>query len=163
MAVLLDRFYWNDLVIVSFRFERDRVSGASGRRFETEVDRVDSLIVLPDREGGELDGHAELHVIGRRFDVHDVRPDAGTATVDDGGDEGYVDSGSREGHDGKGANLALSRERDGLEFGSRAARAGVATIEEASAARRALVRDQVRFVAEDEVVDERDLIGQWNS
>src|SRR5690606_23897055 len=45
------------------------------------------------------------------------------------------------------------------ELGAGAARTGVAPVEEAGTAVGALVGDQVRVVAEDEVVDERDLGG----
>ena len=80
-----------------------------GRRFEAEIDRFDSLLVLPDGEGGEFDRHAELHVVWGSFDIHNVSPHTRATTVDDCRDERHLDSRSSEGHDGEGPDLALGR------------------------------------------------------
>ena len=66
--------------------------------------------------------------------------------------------GAAKRHDGEGPHLARRRDVDRLEFGALAGGAGVAAVEEAGAARGALVGHQVRVVAQHQVVHQRDLL-----
>src|SRR5690606_32762709 len=126
---------------------------------EAEPDRLGALAVGADREGGQLDLHAQADVVGRRLDVEDVDPHARAVAVHDGGDEGHGDARRGHRHDGERAHLALGRHLDGAELLAAAARAGVAAVEVAGAAPGALLGFEVRAVAQHQVVHQRDLFG----
>ena len=141
-------------------------SGAScglGRRLEAKVDRFDAFFVLPDREGCELDRHAELYMVSRCLDVHDVGSDTRATTVDDRRDKRHLDPGGREGHDREGSHYALGRDVDRLEVRTGTARAGVPAIKEARTTGCALVGDEMGGFTKNEVVDEGNWFGQWGS
>jgi hypothetical protein len=140
--------------------DRDRRDACPLRRgFETEIDRLDAVAVLSDRKRGELDGHAQLHVIGVRFDVDDVGSYTGSIAIDDRRNEWDIDTRGREGHDGVGTDFALGCDSDLVELGSRALAAGIASVEEARTASGALIGFEVGVVAEYQVIDEGDLFG----
>ena len=98
------------------------------------------------------------HVLGVRCHVDQVRPHAGALAVDHRGDEGNRDPRRGEGHDGEGPDLARVGDAHLLEVGPLAGGAGVAAVEEAGAARGALVGHQVGVVPQHQVVDQRDLL-----
>src|SRR5579883_626023 len=130
---------------------------ASGRRLEAKPDGLGPLRVRPHGERGQPHLHPEFHVLGVRLDVDDVRPDARAPAVHDTGDERNRDPRRGERDDGEGLEHAFGREVDGAELRPATGRAGVAPVEEARPARRALLRHQVRLSVEDQVVDQRDL------
>ena len=100
-------------------------------------------------------------VLGVGVDVAQVAAHARAVAVDDARHERHLDAGRGEGHDGERPQFARRSAIDDLaEVGGEARGAGVAAVEEACAARRALVGDEVGIaVVEHEVVDERDAGG----
>src|SRR5271168_452327 len=126
--------------------------------FETEADCLGAVVVGADHFGGQADLHAQRHVFGIGCHVDEIGLHAGAVAVDDGGDVGHGNAGCGEGHDGERPHLAGGGHGDLLELGGLAVGAGIAAVEEARAARGALVRHQVRAVTQLQVFDQRDLL-----
>ena len=131
----------------------------SGRGLEPEVHRFNTISVRANDIRREANGHAELHVVGAGLHVHDVALNGRSIAVDDGGHEGNLNSWSRECDDREGANFAVRGDGGLLELSARAPGAGIAAIKETSATGTALVDNQMRFVAENQIVDEGYLFG----
>src|SRR4051812_20195905 len=136
----------------------DSSAWVSAGRFESEVDRIDAMIVRAGREGREPQLHAQRHVLGIRRAVDDVAADAGAVAVDNTGDERHFDTWSRKRDDRERTQLALRRDRHRLEVVGEATGAGIAPIEEPGPATGALVSNEMRIaVVQHEVVDKRNL------
>ena len=86
-------------------------------------------------------------------------PHARALAVDHRRHEGHRDAGSGERDDGERAHLTGGGDVGRLELGAPARGAGVAPVEEARPAGRALVGHQVRVVPQHQVVHQRDLLG----
>src|ERR1700677_2477062 len=126
--------------------------------FETEADCLGAVVVGADHVGRQADLHAQRHVFGIGCHVDEIGLHAGAVAVDDSGHVGHGDPRGGEGDDGESPHLAARRDIGLLEICALAGRAGVAAIEEAGAARGALVRHQMRVVSQLQVVDQRDLL-----
>src|SRR4051812_314965 len=65
---------------------------ACSGRLEAETDGLVAVVVRADRVGGELDLHAEVHVVRIGFGVDHVAPHARAVAVDQPGDERHRDA-----------------------------------------------------------------------
>ena len=131
--------------------------GYASRGLEAEADGLGAVIIRAHRVGRQAHLHPERHVLGIGRRVDHVAAHAGAPAVDDRRHERHRDARRGQRHDGEGPHLALGRDVDRLELGAEARRARVAPVEELRPARRALVGDQVRLVAEHQVIDEGNL------
>src|SRR5215471_5694227 len=143
-----------NLVMWMPRIQTSSAMSVRLQRGEPEADGLGAGAVGADRERGELDLHAQRDVLGIGLDPDEVAPHAGAVAVDDRGDEGHRDAGGGHRHDGERPDLALGGDGHRAEVLPAARRTGVAAIEEPGTAGGALVRLQVRVVAQHQVVDQ---------
>src|SRR3954470_18303815 len=114
-----------------------------GDRAEAVAHGFGALGINTNRGGRELDLHAEADVLGRRLDVDDVAAHARAVAVDDGRDERHRNAGRGHRHDRERLDDAARLDRHLLPLVVLTAGAGVAAVEEASPALRALVGHEV--------------------
>src|SRR5271154_2406102 len=126
--------------------------------FETEADCLGAVVVGADHLGRQADLHAQRHVFGIGCHIDEIGLHAGALAVDDGGHVRHGDARRGERDDGERPHLAARRDGGLLEFGGLAVGAGIAAVEEAGAARRALVCHQMWVAPQLQVVDQRDLL-----
>lgn len=102
-------------------------------------DCVYAVVVDADFVRGELNLHAEFHMLWTGFHVDDVAPDAGAAAVHNASNVGNGYAWRCERDDCEGAKFALVDDGHFPEVVSETASAGVSSIKESCPAGRALI------------------------
>src|SRR3954452_15616398 len=148
-----------NFVMLIPRMKTSSLIASRSQGLVAEADGLGAVVVRPGHERGQLDLHAERHVLGIRIGVDHVAAHRGAVAVDDPGHERHGHTGGGEGHDGERLQLALVGDRGVLELGGEARGTGVAAVEELRPAARALLGHQVRVVAQHQVVDDGNSAG----
>src|SRR5688500_5572897 len=105
-----------NFVMLMPRMKMSSLIASRSQGLVAEADGLGAVVVGSHHVGGQLDLHAERHVLGIGLGVDHVAADARAVTVDDPGHEGHGHARRREGDDGERLQLALVRDPCVLEL-----------------------------------------------